>query len=70
MAATPAGNRKIARQLKEKYGVDDKGKSLFHARIGSRGGKKSSGYFLDLAMADPELLAKIARKGGSSKRKS
>jgi general stress protein YciG len=67
--ATAEGNRKIAAQLKKKYGVDEHGRSIFHAIIGSLGGENSgAGYFKTLESEDPDKLKKIATKGGKTKR--
>lgn len=66
MAATPEGNRKIAAGLKEKFGVDKRGKSKFHKRIGTKGAESKESYFATLKRTDPEKLRQIATKGAKA----
>lgn len=69
MPATAEGNRKIAAKLKEKYGTDAQGRSVFHATVGSKGGENSpGGYFKVLQETDPERLKQIASLGGKAKK--
>lgn len=69
MAATPAGNRKIAAKLRERYGVDSDGKSKFHTVIGAQGGLTGKNFFRELAADNPQRMTELSRKGGASKRK-
>lgn len=38
MSGTSRGNKKVAEAMRERYGVDDHGKSLFHSEIAKRAG--------------------------------
>lgn len=71
MAGTQKGNKKVAAKLKDKYGIDAEGRSLFHTTIGSIGGENShgGGYFKRLKVEDPERLAEIASLGGIARKK-
>jgi general stress protein YciG len=66
MPATPAGNRKIAANLKKKHGTGPDGKSLFHKELGRKGQAKSSGYFARLKENDPDKLEEISRRGANN----
>ena len=67
MAATTEGNRKIAAGLKVRWGVDKKGKSKFHQRMGAKGGMAvKESYFSMLKRTDPEKLKQIASKGAKA----
>ncbi len=61
--ATTEGNRKIARNLKRKYGTDAKGRSKFHKAVGHLGGVAKESYFAKLQREDPEKLLEIAHRG-------
>lgn len=43
MGQTRDGAKRAAQTTMQRYGVNEQGKSLHHARIGAKGGRKSKG---------------------------
>lgn len=61
MGQTKEGSIKAMETIKKRYGVDENGKSLLHARIGAAGGR--NGYTGGL-YGDYERASKIGSIGG------
>lgn len=66
MAGTSHGSEKVARTMRNRYGVDANGKSLFHQKIGRDGGAATAGKHL--RSLDPEQLREFSLKGVAAKK--
>lgn len=71
MTATPESNRRLGIKLKEKYGVDENGKSLFHRRVGAMRKTNKGGYFRVLKeRGETEKLHELAVRAGNNSGKA
>ena len=74
MSQTKAGAVKWRATIRDRYGVDENGKSILHKIIGHQGGISTGGkndHFSFLQLNDPERLKEITSKGGKiSKRRN
>jgi hypothetical protein len=68
MAGTRAGALKGQQTIKDKYGVNEFGKSIMHSKAGTKSGKMKPSKPRGFA-ARPDLASSLGKIGGKKSRK-